>query len=158
VGIPISKDLINKSPMWHVDFWVRGQPGLQSEFQYSQGYKEKPCLIKTKQNKTKQNKTKQDKTKQNKTRQNKTKQKKGVWVYWGNIYACEYKCLWELEESITSSRDRIKCGFEHLIWIMWTELGSSARAEHSLNGWAIFSTIFLFQCKNSLWPGTHWVG
>jgi hypothetical protein len=42
-----------------VDFWVRGQPGLQSEFQDSQGYTEKPCL---KQNKTKQNKTKQNKT------------------------------------------------------------------------------------------------
>jgi hypothetical protein len=40
-----------------VDFWVRGQPGLQSEFQDSQGYTEKPCL--KKQNKqTKQNKTK----------------------------------------------------------------------------------------------------
>jgi hypothetical protein len=37
------------------DFWVRGQPGLQSEFQYSQGYIEKPCLEKQKQ---KQNKTK----------------------------------------------------------------------------------------------------
>jgi hypothetical protein len=34
------------------DFWVRGQPGLQSEFQDSQGYTEKPCLEKTKQNKT----------------------------------------------------------------------------------------------------------
>jgi hypothetical protein len=39
-----------------------GQPGLQSEFQDSQGYTEKPCL--EKQNKTKQNKTKQNKTKQ----------------------------------------------------------------------------------------------
>jgi hypothetical protein len=29
-------------------FWVRGQPGLQSEFQDSQGYTEKPCLNKTK--------------------------------------------------------------------------------------------------------------
>jgi hypothetical protein len=28
------------------DFWVRGQPGLQSEFQESQGYTEKPCLQK----------------------------------------------------------------------------------------------------------------
>jgi hypothetical protein len=28
------------------DFWVQGQPGLQSEFQDSQGYKEKPCLEK----------------------------------------------------------------------------------------------------------------
>jgi hypothetical protein len=27
-----------------VDFRVRGQPGLQSEFQDSQGYTEKPCL------------------------------------------------------------------------------------------------------------------
>jgi hypothetical protein len=35
-----------------VDFWVRGQPGLQSEFQDSQGYTEKPCLKKQKQNKT----------------------------------------------------------------------------------------------------------
>jgi hypothetical protein len=41
-------------------FWVRGQPGLQSEFQDSQGYTEKPCL--KKQNK-KQNKTKQTKQK-----------------------------------------------------------------------------------------------
>ena len=32
-------------------FWVRGQPGLQSEFQDSQGYTEKLCL--KKQNKTK---------------------------------------------------------------------------------------------------------
>jgi hypothetical protein len=37
------------------DFCVRGQPGLQSEFQDSQVYTEKPCLRKTnKQNKTKQ--------------------------------------------------------------------------------------------------------
>ena len=26
------------------DFWVQGKPGLQSEFQDSQGYTEKPCL------------------------------------------------------------------------------------------------------------------
>jgi hypothetical protein len=31
-----------------VDFWVRGQPDLQSEFQDSQGYTEKPCLKKKK--------------------------------------------------------------------------------------------------------------
>jgi hypothetical protein len=30
------------------DFWVRGQPGLQSEFQDSLGYTEKPCLEKPK--------------------------------------------------------------------------------------------------------------
>jgi hypothetical protein len=38
-----------------------GQPGLQTEFQDSQGYTEKPCLEEA--NKTKQNKTKQNKTK-----------------------------------------------------------------------------------------------
>jgi hypothetical protein len=27
-----------------VDLWVQGQPGLQSEFQDSQGYTEKTCL------------------------------------------------------------------------------------------------------------------
>jgi hypothetical protein len=31
-----------------VDFWVLGQPGLQSEFQDSQGYTGKPCLEKPK--------------------------------------------------------------------------------------------------------------
>jgi hypothetical protein len=30
------------------DFWVWGQPGLQSEFQDSQGYTEKPCFKKPK--------------------------------------------------------------------------------------------------------------
>jgi hypothetical protein len=34
-----------------VDLWVRGQPGLQSEFQDSQGYTEKPCLEKPKKKK-----------------------------------------------------------------------------------------------------------
>jgi hypothetical protein len=34
-----------------MNFWVRDQPRLQSEFQDSQGYTEKPCL--KKQNKTK---------------------------------------------------------------------------------------------------------
>jgi hypothetical protein len=29
------------------DFWVWGQPGLQSEFQDSQSYTEKPCLKQT---------------------------------------------------------------------------------------------------------------
>jgi hypothetical protein len=36
-----------------VDFWVWGQPGLQSEFQDSQGYTEKPCLKKIKKKKKK---------------------------------------------------------------------------------------------------------
>jgi hypothetical protein len=44
------------------DFWVRGQPGLQSEFQDSQDYTKKPCLEKPK----KTQKTKKQKTKINK--------------------------------------------------------------------------------------------
>ena len=35
------------------DFWVRGQPGLWSEFQDSQGNTEKPCLEKPKPKQTK---------------------------------------------------------------------------------------------------------
>jgi hypothetical protein len=38
------------------DIWVRGQCGLQSEFQDSQGYKDKPCLEKQKQQKKKKKK------------------------------------------------------------------------------------------------------
>ena len=36
-----------------MDFCVRGQLGLQSEFQDSQGYAEKPCLEKPKKKKKK---------------------------------------------------------------------------------------------------------
>jgi hypothetical protein len=45
--------------------WVQGLPGLESKFQDSQGYTEKPCPEK-KQNKTKQKKNQE--TKQNKTK------------------------------------------------------------------------------------------
>jgi hypothetical protein len=48
-----------------VDFLVRGQPDLQSEFQDSQGYTEKPCLEKPKPNQTKPNQTKPNQTKPN---------------------------------------------------------------------------------------------
>jgi hypothetical protein len=41
------------------DFWVRGQADLQSEFQDSQGYTEKPCLEKPKKNKKKKRKKKE---------------------------------------------------------------------------------------------------
>jgi hypothetical protein len=43
-----------------VDFWVQGQPGLQSEFQDNQGYTEKPCL----KNKTKQKQASKQASKQ----------------------------------------------------------------------------------------------
>jgi hypothetical protein len=43
-----------------VNFLVRGQPGLQSEFQDSQGYTEKFCLEKNK-NKNKQTKKQKEK-------------------------------------------------------------------------------------------------
>jgi hypothetical protein len=44
------------------DFWVPGQPGLQSEFQNSQSYTEKPCLEKTKQKKKTKNKKERKKS------------------------------------------------------------------------------------------------
>ena len=50
-----------------VDFWVRGQPGLQSEFQDSKGYTEKTCLEKNKQKqkqKTKKQKKKRERAAQ----------------------------------------------------------------------------------------------
>jgi hypothetical protein len=43
-----------------VDFWVRGQPGLQSEFQDSQGYTEKLCLEKQKQKQKQKKKKKKE--------------------------------------------------------------------------------------------------
>jgi hypothetical protein len=46
------------------DFGVRGQRGLQSKFQDSQGYTEKPCLEKPKNQKQKQNKKKKDREKE----------------------------------------------------------------------------------------------
>ena len=45
------------------DFWIQGQPGLQSEFQDSQGYTEKPCLEKNKKQKTNKQTNKKQKTK-----------------------------------------------------------------------------------------------
>jgi hypothetical protein len=42
-----------------VDFWVWGQPGLQSEFQDSQDYTEKSCLEKRKEKKRKEKKRKE---------------------------------------------------------------------------------------------------
>jgi hypothetical protein len=55
-----------------VDLRVRGQPVLQSEFQDSQSYTEKPCLKTNKQT----NKTRQ--TKQNQKPKTKTTQKKRI--------------------------------------------------------------------------------
>ena len=40
------------------DFWVPGQPGLQSDFQDSQGYTEKPCLENQQQKQQQQQKPK----------------------------------------------------------------------------------------------------
>jgi hypothetical protein len=42
------------------DFLVRGQPGLQSEFQDNQGYTEKPCLKKPKKKKKEKKKKKKE--------------------------------------------------------------------------------------------------
>jgi hypothetical protein len=61
-----------------VDFWVRGQPGLQSEFQDSQGYTEKPCLDKPKKKKKKREREKKEerKGKENERERKEGRQKK----------------------------------------------------------------------------------
>jgi hypothetical protein len=58
------------------DFWVWGQSGLQSEFQDSQGYTEKPCLKKQTNKKTQKNKKKPKNPKKPKKTKTKTKQNK----------------------------------------------------------------------------------
>jgi hypothetical protein len=45
------------------DFWVWGQPGLQSEFQDSQGYTKKPCVEEKEKKKRKEKKRKEKKRK-----------------------------------------------------------------------------------------------
>jgi hypothetical protein len=55
-----------------VDFWVRGQPGLQSEFQNRQDYTEKPSRKTKKKKKNPKNKTKKP-TNQPKSATKKTK-------------------------------------------------------------------------------------
>jgi hypothetical protein len=65
------------------DFSVRGQPGLQSEFQDSQGYTEKPCLEKPKTKPKQKTKTKQN----NKKTHQPTKQKKNYLVSNGSAHS-----------------------------------------------------------------------
>ena len=55
------------------DFWVLGQPGLQSEFQDSQGYTEKTCLEKPNNQNNNNNNNKNPKNKKKKNK-NKTTQ------------------------------------------------------------------------------------
>ena len=44
-GIPLMPAFERQKQM---NLWVQGQPGLQTEFQDSQGYTEKPCLVRKK--------------------------------------------------------------------------------------------------------------
>jgi hypothetical protein len=57
------------------DFWVWGQPDLQSDFQDSQSYTEKRCHKKTKPNQTKPNQKKKKK------KQTKTTTKKNLFTF-----------------------------------------------------------------------------
>jgi hypothetical protein len=55
-----------------VDFLVRGQPGLQSGFQDSQGYTEKPCLRK-----------KRERERRERERERERERKKKEIKFWG---------------------------------------------------------------------------
>ena len=59
------------------DFWVQGQPGLQSELKDIQGYTEKLCLEKT----DKQNKTNKQKQTKNSDKSNLGKKERGIVVH-----------------------------------------------------------------------------
>ena len=59
------------------DFWVQGQPGLQSELKDIQGYTEKLCLEKT----DKQNKTNKQKQTNNSNKSNLGKKERGIVVH-----------------------------------------------------------------------------
>jgi hypothetical protein len=75
-----------------VDFWVRGQPGLQSEFQDSQGYTEKPCLEKKRERERqtdRQTETETERQKQSK-RQTDRKTDRQRQIIWSGILACVY--------------------------------------------------------------------
>jgi hypothetical protein len=50
VNVCIKNAFLAPGRQRQVDFWVRGQPGVQSEFQDSPGYTEKPCLKNQKKN------------------------------------------------------------------------------------------------------------
>ena len=51
------------------DFWVQGQPDLQSEFQASQGYTEKPCLKKKKKRKEEEKEKEEEEEKEKKEKE-----------------------------------------------------------------------------------------
>ena len=111
------------------DFWVPGQPGLQSEFQDNQEYTEKPCLEKQKQ-KQKQNKQKTNKQKKN--HMNLEPHPHAIHNYytgvvgngWHDSY-CHSALIWSLILSFSFSqrtwsmlifRDPF---FRSILWVLW---------------------------------------
>ena len=75
-------------------FLSSSQPGLQSEFQDSQGYTEKPCLKKNK--KTQRNKTKQKQTNKQRT----TKQQKESFIIAASTITGHFQTLEPIEEGL----------------------------------------------------------
>jgi hypothetical protein len=90
------------------DFWVRGQPGLQSEFQNSQGYTEKPCLFKKKKKK------------------NPNKQKnpayKSYTTHYCGLKTSRFQVLWHIPAKTTSH-------FKYSRWFPIGEFGDSSSKE-----------------------------
>ena len=78
------------------------RPGLQSEFQDSQGYTATPCLGKTKQNKKTNNNEKQQQQQQKKTNPKNQKQKQKT-LHIKNCVIHESK---QCRERVHSQRDR----------------------------------------------------
>jgi hypothetical protein len=79
------------------DFWVRGQPGLQSEFQDSQIYAENPVLKKKKrrEEKRREEKRREEKRREEKRREEKRGEEKE------NLYTTEKERVVVLKSRIT---------------------------------------------------------
>jgi hypothetical protein len=140
------------------DFWVWGQPGLQSEFQDSQGYTEKPSVLKN------QKKKKEKYTKTNFVALN-------LWAMTdlGAAYQIFAYLFYVYEYTVAVFR-HTRSYYRWLwatMWLLGFELRTSGRAVNALNHWAIspapqiFILLFIAIAELQLWDSNKiilWLG
>jgi hypothetical protein len=122
------------------DFWVWDQPGLQSEFQDSQDYTEKPCL--EKQKKTKQNKTKTKTNKQTKISRDQLVPfmdgRPGSTQWCDLLLLLQFSVVKSDMTPYTVTLSRTNFSTDHSIW----EFSKSA-TPYSKEEWSIHTLVFL---------------